>query len=593
MRTVKGVITWISGPVVRVEGARTARLYEVAEVGEERLLGEVVALEGGEAVVQVYEDTSGLRPGDPAYFTGALFSVELGPGLLSTIFDGVQRPLPLLAQLSGPWIKRGLRVEPLPRNRRWHFTPSRHVALGDRVGAGDILGIVEETSLVRHYVMIPPGVRGRLRELAVEGDYRVDDVVAVVENNGKRFEVKLVHRWPVRRPRPFRAKKQPSLPLVTGVRVIDTFFPVALGGTAAIPGGFGTGKTVLLQTLASWSRVDIVVHVGCGERGNEMTELLERFPKLRDPATGKPLMERTVLIANTSNMPVAAREASIYTGITIAEYYRDMGYHVLLTADSTSRWAEALREVSARLEEIPGEEGYPAYLSSRLAGFYERAGRVECLGKPQREGSLTVIGSVSPPGGDYSEPVTSHTLRYVGSLWALDTQLAYSRHYPAINWLLSYSVYVDRVKGWWERIAPRWSEIRSRALEILQREASIRELARVIGVEALSEEDKLVLLAAWMLREGFLQQNAFHPVDAFSSPEKQVKLLSIILEFYDAARAALRENPSLTVDMLKKHALTKRIVTLKREVRDDELDKIDELAEEVVKEIEKLKVATP
>ncbi|BES81658.1 ATP synthase subunit A [Pyrodictium abyssi] len=590
---MKGTITWISGPVVRVEGARTARLYEVVEVGEERLLGEVVALEGDEAIVQVYEDTSGLRPGDPAYFTGALFSVELGPGLLSTIFDGVQRPLPLLAHISGPWIKRGLRVEPLPRNRRWHFTPSKHVALGDGVGAGDVLGVVEETSLVRHYVMVPPGVRGRLRELAAEGDYRVDDVVAVVEGNGRRFEVKLVHRWPVRKPRPFRAKKQPSLPLVTGVRVIDTFFPVALGGTAAIPGGFGTGKTVLLQTLASWSRVDIVVHVGCGERGNEMTELLERFPKLRDPATGKPLMERTVLIANTSNMPVAAREASIYTGITIAEYYRDMGYHVLLTADSTSRWAEALREVSARLEEIPGEEGYPAYLSSRLAEFYERAGRVECLGRPQREGSLTVIGSVSPPGGDYSEPVTSHTLRYVGSLWALDTQLAYSRHYPAINWLLSYSVYVDRVKDWWERIAPRWSEIRSQALEILQREASIRELARVIGVEALSEEDKLVLLAAWMLREGFLQQNAFHPVDAFSSPEKQVKLLSIILEFYDAARAALRENPSLTVDTLKKHYLTKRIVTLKREVRDDELDKIDELAEEVVKEIERLKVATP
>ncbi|MEM1758828.1 MAG: V-type ATP synthase subunit A, partial [Acidilobaceae archaeon] len=467
----KGRIVRVTGPLVVAEGMTGSQMYEMVRVGKEGLIGEITRIRGDKVYIQVYESTSGLMPGEPVEGTGGPLSVELGPGLLGNIFDGVQRPLPLISKIIGEkaphrsiFVERGVKVEPLDKRRKYYFKPRDKLGfreLDSKVRGGDILGVVQETSIIVHKIMVPPMVEGRLKWVAPEGDYTIDDVIAEVEREGRVFEVRMSHRWPVRIPRPYKAKLEPTEPLITGMRILDTLFPMVKGGTGAIPGGFGTGKTVTLHALAQWSQANVVIYIGCGERGNEMTEVLERFPKYIDPWSGKPLMDRTILIANTSNMPVSAREASIYVGVTLAEYYRDMGYDVLLVADSTSRWAEALREIGGRLEEMPAEEGYPSYLASRLAEFYERAGRVVSLGSPERLGSVTLIGAVSPPGGDFSEPVTSHTMRFIRVFWALDTRLAYSRHYPAINWLLSYSAYVDLVSEWWlKNIDSNWREYR-------------------------------------------------------------------------------------------------------------------------------------
>lgn len=525
-----GRVVRISGPLVVAERMHGSLMYELVEVGEQRLIGEVNRIDGDRTYIQVYESTSGLRPGDPVYRTGAPLSVELGPGLLGQIFDGIQRPLPIIAKVTNSiFVVRGVKEYALSRQKRWHFVPRRGI-LGERVTGGTVIGEVRETGIVTHRVMIPPNVRGRLTHLAPEGDYTIEETLAVVEEEGRTAEVSMYQRWPVRVPRPFREKLEPSDPLITGTRVIDTFFPMAKGGTGAIPGPFGSGKTVTLHSLAKWSSAQVVIYIGCGERGNEMTEVLEKFPEYTDPWSGRPLMERTILIANTSNMPVSAREASVYVGVTMAEYYRDMGYDVLLVADSTSRWAEALREIGGRLEEMPAEEGYPSYLPSRLAEFYERAGRVVTLGDPERVGSVTIVGAVSPPGGDFTDPVVSHTRRFIKVFWALDASLAFSRHYPAINWLMSYSGYADVVARWWrENVAEDWDKLREEAMSILLREDSLKEIVRLMGTEALSEPDKAVLMTARLLREGFLKQNAYDPIDAFSTPHKQYALLKAMI----------------------------------------------------------------
>ena len=536
MAVVRGRIARISGPLVIAEGMTGVQMYEMVRVGEEGLIGEVSRVAGDRAYIQVYESTSGLRPGDPVEGTGAPLSVELGPGLLTSIYDGVQRPLNKIAEATkSVFIRRGVHVRPIPSDRKWTFNPLP-VKPGDKLAGGDVIGTIQETSLIEHKVMVPPNLRGTLKWLAPAGDYTIDDTIAVLEYGGREYEVKLSHKWPVRKPRPVREKLEPSEPLITGVRIIDTMFPMAKGGTGAIPGAFGTGKTVTLHSLAQWSAAKVVVYIGCGERGNEMTEVLERFPEYKDPWTGKPLMERTILIANTSNMPVAAREASIYVGITLAEYYRDMGYDTLIVADSTSRWAEALREIAGRLEEMPAEEGYPSYLASRLAEFYERAGRAVSIGSPERVGSVTVVGAVSPPGGDFTEPVTSHTRRFIRVFWALDAKLAYSRHYPAINWIDSYSAYVDLVSEWWHKnVDERWKRYRDEASAILQREDELKEIVRLVGPESLSEQDKLILETARLLKDGFLKQNAFDPIDAFATPKKQFMILKMILDFHHEA----------------------------------------------------------
>ncbi len=542
---VSGRIRRISGPLVVSEGMRGAKVYEVVEVGEDRLIGEIIGIEGDNAIIQVYEDTIGLRVGDPVYGTGLPLAAELGPGLIGAIYDGIQRPLPLLEELVGIFVTKGVRAKPLPRDKKWSFTPL--VNKGDKVGPGDYLGYVQESETVKHYIMVPPGVHGVVDEIAGEGDYSVVDVIARV--NGE--EVTMVQKWPVRKPRPYMEKLEPREPLITGQRVIDYFFPLAKGGKAAIPGGFGTGKTVTLQQLTKWSAVDIAIYVGCGERGNEMADALHSFRRLVDPRTGKPLVERSVFIANTSNMPVAARETSIFLGATIGEYYRDMGYHVLMVADSTSRWAEAMREISGRLEELPGEEGYPAYLGSRLASFYERSGHVKTIGSPERTGSLTIMGAVSPPGADFSEPVTQSTLRIVRALYALDVNLAYRRHYPAINWLTSYSLYVEMVEDWWKKnIDPEWRINREKAMGILQKEAELEELVRLVGAEALPEEDKLVLEVARMIREDFLQQNAFHEIDTYCPPRKAALMMKAIIMFYEYGLKAIQKG--ITVDQIKR-----------------------------------------
>ena len=533
-----GKIIKIAGPVVVAEGMRGSMMYEVVRVGEERLMGEIIELEGERATIQVYEETAGLKPGEPVEGTGAQLSVELGPGILKQMYDGVQRPLEVIRDETGTFIKRGVDVPALDREKKWEFTPL--VKKGDRVVEGDFLGEVPETELIMHRIMVPPGVSGEVVEIAKEGSYTVEETIAVIETPAGRKEVKLMQRWPVRRGRPFKEKLDPSEPLLSGQRIIDTFFPVAKGGTASIPGPFGAGKTVMGHQLAKWSDAHVFIYIGCGERGNEMTEVLEEFPHLEDPKTGKPLMERTVLIANTSNMPVAARDASVYTGITLGEYYRDMGYSVALMADSTSRWAEAMREISGRLEEMPGEEGYPAYLASRLANFYERAGRVVTLGSEERIGSLTVIGAVSPPGGDFSEPVTQNTLRITKVFWALDASLADRRHFPAINWLRSYSLYLDSVAEWWkEQVGEEWLELRNRAMALLQKEAELQEIVQLVGPDALPEKERIVLEGARVIREDFLQQNAFHDVDTYCSAGKQYKMLKLMLEFYDLANDAV------------------------------------------------------
>ncbi len=541
----KGVIKKVAGPLVIAKGMRDASIRDVCRVSDKNLTGEIIEMHGDEASIQVYEETSGLGPGEPVESTGYPMSVELGPGIISSIYDGIQRPLEKIKEVTGSnLLQRGVSVPSLDRDKKWHFTPT--VKPGDKVVYGDVIGTVQETDVVLHKIMVPKGADGTIISIA-EGDYTVVEDVATVDTAKGEVKVQLMQRWPVRTGRPYKTKLSPDMPLISGQRVIDTLFPIAKGGVAAVPGPFGSGKTVVQHQLAKWADAQIVVYIGCGERGNEMTDVLNEFPELKDPRTGKSLMERTVLIANTSDMPVAAREASIYTGITIAEYFRDMGYSVALMADSTSRWAEALREMSGRLEEMPGEEGYPAYLGSRLAEFYERAGRVIALGSEGREGALSVIGAVSPAGGDISEPVTQATLRIVKVFWSLDAQLAYKRHFPAINWLTSYSLYMDAMEPYFNKtVAEDWTELRGRLMSLLQDESELEEIVNLVGIDALSASDRLKLEAARSIREDYLHQNAFDDVDTYTSPKKQHTMMKLILAFYDEAGKALEQGAKVT-----------------------------------------------
>ena len=535
-----GKIVKVAGPLVIAEGMAHANMFDVVRVGPQRLIGEIIEMRGDRASIQVYEETAGIGAGEEVYSTGAPLSVELGPGLIGQIYDGIQRPLEDIRQQVGNTITRGIQVDPISRKTKWDFVPE--AKKGQKVGPGDVLGSVKETIIVDHTILVPNGVSGAVKEIR-GGKHTIMDVVAVIEgDDGKTHELTMMQKWPVRVERPYQEKLAPGLPMVTGQRIVDTFFPIAKGGTAAIPGPFGSGKTVTQHQLAKWSDVDIVIYIGCGERGNEMTDVLREFPELKDPRTGESLMQRTVLIANTSDMPVAAREASVYTGITIAEYYRDMGYNVAVIADSTSRWAEALREMSGRLEEMPGEEGYPAYLGSRLAQFYERAGRVVCNGEDGRIGSLSAIGAVSPPGGDISEPVSQATLRIVKVFWGLDSALAYARHFPAINWLNSYSLYFDRLRPWYEdNVSPDFIANRNEAMKLLQQEAELKEIVQLVGIDALSPADRLVMETAQMIREDFLQQNAMSDTDSYCEIDKQFRLLELILLYYNTARQAIQD----------------------------------------------------
>ena len=538
-----GVIKKVAGPLVIAEGMRDANMFDVVRVSEQRLIGEIIEMHGDEASIQVYEETSGLGPGEPVESMDVPMSVELGPGLIASIYDGIQRPLDDIMKISGNNLKRGVEVPSLKRNLKWEFVPT--VKVGDEVETGDVIGTVQETVLVQQKIMVPYGIKGTIKEIK-EGTFTVEDIVAVVETEKGEKELTMMQKWPVRRGRPYKKKLPPEMPLVTGQRVIDTFFPIAKGGVAAVPGPFGSGKTVIQHQLAKWAEADIVVYIGCGERGNEMTDVLNEFPELKDPKTGQSLMERTVLIANTSDMPVAAREASIYTGITIAEYFRDMGYSVALMADSTSRWAEALREMSGRLEEMPGEEGYPAYLGSRLAQFYERAGHVVSLGKEGREGALSVIGAVSPPGGDTSEPVSQATLRIVKVFWGLDASLAYKRHFPAINWLKSYSLYLDDMEKWFNgQVAEDWMEGRQKMMTLLQEEAELEEIVKMVGMDALSPSDRLKMEAARSIREDFLHQNSFHEIDTYTPLDKQFRMMELVLAFYEESSEALKRGATI------------------------------------------------
>lgn len=544
----KSTITKVAGPLVVANGMSAAKMYEVVKVSKERLIGEVIELHGDEASIQVYEETSGIGPGEPVELTGLTLSVELAPGLLTSIYDGIQRPLELIEkEAQSPFITRGIEVPGLSRTAKWDFTAVAKV--GDTVEGGDILGTVPETTLIEHKVMVPPNISGTIKEIK-SGTFTIEETIAVIEpdeetkkrTSEETMNIAMLQKWPIRIPRPVKGKLIPNEPLVTGMRILDTLFPIARGGSGAIPGPFGAGKTVTQQSLAKYCNAQVIVYIGCGERGNEMTEVLTEFPHLKDPNSGEPLMKRTIMIANTSNMPVAAREASVYTGITIAEYYRDMGYDVALMADSTSRWAEAMREMSGRLEEMPGEEGYPAYLGSRTASFYERAGIVECAGSANRRGSLSVIGAVSPPGGDFSEPVTQNTLRVTKVFWALDAKLAYKRHFPAINWLQSYSLYNDNLEGWYgKEIAEDYADNRRRAQQILQDESTLEEIVRLVGMDALSPKEQLTMETARMIREDFLFQNGFDPVDAYSSLNKQYRLLKSILTFMDTASSVVTQ----------------------------------------------------
>ncbi|WP_278464854.1 ATP synthase subunit A [Saccharolobus islandicus] len=583
-----GRIVRINGPLVVADNMKNAQMYEVVEVGEPRLIGEITRIEGDRAFIQVYEDTSGIKPNEAVYRTGAPLSIELGPGLIGKIFDGLQRPLDSIKELTkSPFIARGIKVPSVDRKTKWHFIPK--VKKGDKIEGGDIIGIVNETPLVEHRILVPPYVHGTLKEIVAEGDYTVEDPIAVVDMNGDEVPIKLMQRWPVRIPRPFREKLEPTEPLLTGTRVLDTIFPIAKGGTAAIPGPFGSGKTVTLQSLAKWSAAKIVIYVGCGERGNEMTDELRQFPSLKDPWTGRPLLERTILVANTSNMPVAAREASIYVGITMAEYFRDQGYDTLLVADSTSRWAEALRDLGGRMEEMPAEEGFPSYLPSRLAEYYERAGRVKTVGKPERFGSVTVASAVSPPGGDFTEPVTSQTLRFVKVFWPLDVSLAQARHYPAINWLQGFSAYVDLVANWWNtNVDPKWREMRDMMVRTLIREDELRQIVRLVGPESLAEKDKLVLETARLIKEAFLKQNAYDDIDAFSSPQKQARVMRLIYLFNThASRLVERGIPTKKiVDSMGQ--LLPEIIRSKAAIKNDELNKYDELERKLISVFENL-----
>ena len=584
----QGRIVWVSGPAVRADGMSEAKMYETVTVGNSKLIGEVIRLTGDVAFIQVYESTSGLKPGEPVIGTGNPLSVMLGPGIIGQLYDGIQRPLRELSKASGSFIGRGIVTTPIDMTKKYHFVPT--VSNGDEVAAGNIIGTVQETDLIEHPIMVPPDhLGGQIADIVPEGDYDLETVLATAQKDGKGTDLKMYHKWPVRKPRPYKNKYDPTVPLLTGQRVIDTFFPIAKGGTGSIPGAFGTGKTVTLHQIAKWADSQVVVYIGCGERGNEMTEVLVEFPHLKDPRSGKPLMDRTVLVANTSNMPVAAREASIYTGVTIAEYYRDMGKDVVLVADSTSRWAEALREMSGRLEEMPAEEGYPSYLASRLAEFYERAGRVRATGSPDRDGSVTLVGAVSPSGGDFTEPVTTHTMRFIKTFWALDAKLAYSRHYPSINWMESYSGYTNDVATWWhESVDESWNVVRQGTHNILQKEDTLKEIVKLLGPDSLPDEEKLVLEVARMIKIGVLQQNSFDEIDTYCSPAKQFKLMNAILSFYHKGQDALKSGASLqdimALDVVP--AMTKARMV----IHDDALDKLDSISADMDKQFVGLKL---
>ena len=578
-----GKIIKVSGPLVVAEGMDEANVYDVVQVSDNKLIGEIIEMRGDRASIQVYEETVGIGPGEPVYSTGEPLSVELGPGLLEAMFDGIQRPLKEFQEVAGDYLNKGVAVPSLNRETKWDFEPI--VSAGEKVEAGDIIGTVQETSVISHKIMIPLGVEGTLKSIE-KGSFTVTDTVAVVETANGDVNIQLMQKWPVRRGRKYKQKLNPEAPLVTGQRVIDTFFPVTKGGTACVPGPFGSGKTVVQHQLAKWADAQIIVYVGCGERGNEMTDVLMEFPEIIDPNTGQSLMKRTVLIANTSNMPVAAREASIYTGITIAEYFRDMGYSVAIMADSTSRWAEALREMSGRLEEMPGDEGYPAYLGSRAADFYERSGKVICLGKDGREGALTVIGAVSPPGGDISEPVSQATLRIVKVFWGLDANLAYRRHFPAINWLNSYSLYQTKVDSWMDvNVGPEFSQNRKRAMALLQEESSLQEIVRLVGRDTLSEKDQLKLEVAKSIREDYLQQNAFMESDTYTSLTKQDKMLQLVLKFYDEGNRGLEAGAYLKE--ISEMPVREKIARAKY-MPESDLDKMNDILNEIENEVDNL-----
>ena len=554
-----------------------AEMHEMVEVGKDRLIGEIIRLDGDVATIQVYENTSGIKPKEDVFGTGVPLSAELGPGLIGNIYDGIQRPLEVIKEETGPFIKRGTKTAALQRNKMWQFNPK--VDAGKNLIGGDILGTVQESMLIEHRILVPPNVEGKVVEIAEQGEYTIEDTIAILDSGGHRIELQMFQKWPVRKPRPHKQRLLPKTPLITGQRIIDTFFPIAKGGTATIPGGFGTGKTVTQHQLAKWSDADIIIYIGCGERGNEMVDVLTSFPKLTDPRTGRPIMERTILIANTSNMPVSAREASIYTGIMIGEYYRDMGYAVALMADSTSRWAEALREVSGRLEEMPAEEGFPSYLPTRLAEFYERTGIVKTLGSDDRTGSICAIGAVSPPGGDFSEPVTQHTKRFTSVFWALDKDLADARHYPAINWIQSYSGYVNDLTEWWAKnVSEEWRESRDEALRLLQKEDELNEIVKLVGPDALPDRQRLILETAKILRNVFLQQNALDPIDTYCLPVKQYKMLTTILEFYNRAEQVVDKGvPLFKVINLSVLPEIRRM----REIPNEKLDLLDELTKKI------------
>lgn len=579
----KGDITKVSGPLVVAKGMRGGKMYDVVRVSEERLVGEIIGLSGDHASIQVYEDTSGIGPGEPVYLSDQPLYVELGPGLIESIFDGIQRPLDIIRDQTGDNIARGIEVPALERDKKWHFKP--HAKKGDEVTSGDIIGEVQETVLVLHKIMIPHGVKGKIAQIK-EGEYLITDTIGSVDTENGKVDLKMYQIWPVRQPRPYRERLAPSLMLSTGQRVIDMFFPIAKGGTACCPGPFGTGKTVIQHQLAKWAAAEIIVYIGCGERGNEMTDVLMEFPELKDPHSGEPLMKRTVLIANTSNMPVAAREASVYTGITIAEYFRDMGYSVAVMADSTSRWAEAMREISGRLEEMPGEEGYPAYLNAKVSSFYERAGRVKAIGNPDREGALSVIGAVSPPGGDLSDPVVQATLRVVKVFWSLEDRLAYQRHFPAISWLNSYSLYIDDIAGHVNtEVAKDFIDQSREAMSLLEQESELQEIVRLIGVDALSPEDRLILEGTRSIREDFLHQNAFHEIDTFASLQKQYKMLSSCLKYYHGSKEILSRG--VPFDDIVNMAVREEISRMKY-LPEENISKIDMLQEKIEAEFKKL-----
>lgn len=581
----KGTIKKVAGPLVIAQGMRDSNMYDLVRVSEQRLIGEIIEIHGDEASIQVYEETSGLQPGEPVESTGIPLSVELGPGLIGSIFDGIQRPLVDIMEATGNSLTRGVEIPALNRSKTWSFIPT--VKVGDLVKEGDIIGTVQETPIVTQKILLPKGINGKVASIA-EGEFKVEDIVATVETDmGKIIEVPMMQKWPVRLGRPYKKKLSPSMPLVTGQRVIDTLFPIAKGGVAAVPGPFGSGKTVVQHQLAKWAEADIIVYIGCGERGNEMTDVLNEFPELKDPKTGHSLMERTVLIANTSDMPVAAREASIYVGITIAEYFRDMGYSVALMADSTSRWAEALREMSGRLQEMPGEEGYPAYLGSRLAQFYERAGRVISLGSDEREGTLSVIGAVSPPGGDISEPVSQATLRIVKVFWGLDANLAYRRHFPAVNWLTSYSLYADSLGKWFNSsVNDEWMTLRTRIMKLLSDEAELDEIVKLVGMDALSPSDRLKLEAARSIREDFLHQDAFHEVDTYTSLDKQFLMMELVLKFYDIGLETIQKG--VNVEKLVNIPIREKIGRFKYVAVEKIKEEYDTIVATLIKETQEL-----